>query len=138
MAFENPLLVLGNRTATANYSSATANYRFVTSTSNTTFTRVASSGGKVLGVLLDTPSSGQMGAIQVGGIAKVRCSTSHGAIAVMDKIRSDANGMAKGSTAVGNFVVGRALESIGANTAGLIAVLLTFEGAGSTSAATGS
>lgn len=138
MSFQVNPEYIGYKTATANYSSGTANYRFVTSTGVNVFTRVASSGGKALGVLMDNPSSGRPGRIQVEGIAKVRTSTSHAAIAVGDKIRSDNAGFARPSTtAVGNYVIGRAEEAIGANVAGVIAVRLTFEGAGSTSAATG-
>lgn len=138
MAFENPLLVLGTKTATANYSSASANYRFVRSTSNTTFTRIATSGAAGIGVLLDTPSSGKMGAIQVAGIAKVRLSTARAAIAVGDKIRSNASGFAVPSTAKSTYYVfGRALESASSNTAGLLTIHLTHEGGGSTGAASG-
>lgn len=139
MAFQMNPDYVGNLTATADYSSAMANYRFVTSTSATTFTRANTSGQDCFGVLVDNPVSGGMGRIQTAGIAKVRCSTSHAAINPGDKIRTDNAGFAKPSTtAVGFYVIGRAREAIGANTAGIISVHLTYEGAGSTSAASGS
>lgn len=139
MAYDMNVQFMGTKTATANYSSASASHRFVTSTGDTVFTRVATSGAPAIGVLYDNPSSGKVGRIAIEGIVRVRCSTSHAAITPTNKIRSDNAGFAKPSTtAVGNYVIGRAVTGLGANVAGMISVYLTFEGAGSTSAATGS
>lgn len=139
MAFEMNAVYLGDRTAAANYSSAVAIGCAVTSTSNTSFKRVAADGGTVLGVLVDNPSSGAMGRIQVFGVAKCRVrSTAHVAIAVMDKIKASSAGYFLSSTAttqVAKYVFGRALDTLAANTTGFISVLITHQGAGSSGAA---
>lgn len=139
MSFELQPQYMGNRTAAANYSSAVAIGCAVTSTSATDFKRVAVDGGKVLGVLVDNPSSGQMGRIQVFGVAKCRVrSTAHAAIAVMDKIKASSAGYFLSSTAttqVAKYILGLAQEPLAANTTGFIAVFITHQGAGSSGAA---
>ncbi|HSE44678.1 MAG TPA: capsid cement protein [Gemmatimonadales bacterium] len=126
-----------NRTAAANYSSDTARWRCVTSTANTVFKRVASLGVPVLGVLQDNPSSGQTGNIMVYGVTRVRVlTTSHNAIAVMDKmIASSQGGVIASTGGVGKYIIGRALETLGANSTGIIAMLLTHQGSGSSGTA---
>lgn len=138
MAWEFPILVLGDRTATANYSSATSQFIVVKSTSNTTFTKQTTKGGAVLGVLQDTPSSGQAGAIMHYGVSKVRClTTSHTAIAVMAKLCASTKGGVIPSTGgVSQYVLGRALEALSSNSTGIITMLITHQGGGSSGAAT--
>lgn len=132
MALEYGIFDLGDRTATADYSSATNQFRFVTSTSNTTFKRAASAGVPVLGVLQDTPASGEHGSIRVYGLSKVRVgTTSHAAIAIMDKIRTSSVGFAMPSTLGTRYVIGRALETLSSNSTGVISMLITHEGGGS-------
>lgn len=138
MAYELPQMILGTLTASGDYNDATDQYLCVTSTGSN-FTVTATAGSKVLGILQDRPSSGTPGAICVYGVTKARCvATSHSAIAVMDKLRCSSAGGIMPSTAVGNYVIGRALETLGANTTGIITILFRPEGAGSTSAASGS
>lgn len=139
MAYEMNPVYIGNRIALGNYSSAVAVGCAVTSTSANDFKRITTDGGVVLGVLVDTPSSGQMGRIQVGGVAKCRViAGTHVAIAVMDKIKGTSQGYFRSSTAttqVAKYVFGRALEPLAANTTGTIAVLITHQGGGSSGAA---
>lgn len=139
MALEFDILTLGDRTAAADYSSATNQFRLVTSTANTTFSRVATAGSKVLGVLQDTPASGEPGAIRLYGISKVRVnSTAHAAIAIMNKLRASSVGGAMPSTAVANYIWGRALETLSSNSTGVITAFITHEGSGSSGAASAS
>lgn len=139
MAYEMNPVYVGNRVAAANYSSARNIGCAVTSTSATDFKRVAVDGGVTLGVLTDNPSSGQQGRIQVFGIAKCRVvAGTHVAIAVMDKIKATSDGFFRSSTAatqVQKYIFGRAMEPLGANTTGLISVLITHQGGGSSGAA---
>lgn len=133
MAFEFPLLVLGDRSATANYSSASSQYTCVVSTGATNFKKQTTKGGVVLGVLQDTPSSGSFGAIMSYGVSRVRVNTTaHPAIAIMDRLRASTRAGVEGSTAnVTYYVVGRALETLSSNSTGIISMLITHSGAGS-------
>lgn len=133
MAFEFPVLVLGDRSATANYSSASSQYCVVTSTGATNFKKQTTKGGVVLGVLQDTPSSGSFGAVMMYGVSRVRVNTTaHPAIAIMDRLRASTRAGVEGSTAnVTYYVVGRALETLSSNSTGIITMLLTHSGAGS-------
>lgn len=135
MSWEQPLFAIGNRTATANLSADTARWTCVKSTSNTTFSQQTTKGGFVMGILQDSPSSGQMGKIQTHGVSKARVTAAtHTAIAIGDRIiaSSGAGVRASTGTTVAFYTLGRALETLGANTTGIIAVLLTHEGSGST------
>lgn len=141
MAYEIPVLFDGTKTATANYSSAKAQFTVVKSTSATTFTKQTSALNPALGILQDTPSSGTQGSIMLLGITKARVtSTSHAAIAVLDKLTcSTAGGVIPQSTAQGTrvrqYVLGRALETLSSNSTGVITMFLTHEGGGSSGAA---
>lgn len=140
MAYEGAnQLLLGTLTAAGDYNDATDQFLCVTSTGSN-FTVCAAAGSKVLGILQDRPSSGTPGTICVGGITKARVNaTSHTAIAVMDKLRCSTNGGVLPSTAnVAYFVIGRALEALGANTTGVITILFRPEGAGSSGVPSGS
>jgi hypothetical protein len=134
MPGEYPILVLGDRTAVSNYSSASSQYTLVTSTSGTTFKKQTTLGGFVLGVLQDTPSSGQAGAVMVYGVSRVRVNNAtHIGIVNMDKLKCSTTAGAKPSTtAVANYVWGRALESLTTNSTGVIWALITHQGSGST------
>lgn len=136
MAFEYPLLVFGDRSATANYSSASSQYTVVKSTGATNFTKQVTKGGVALGVLQDTPSSGSFGAIMYMGITRVRVNTTgHPAIAIGDKLRASTRAGVEGSTAnVNYYVLGRALETLSSNSTGIITMFLTHQGSGSSQA----
>ena len=139
MAYELPgQVILGTLTASSDYNDAADQFCFVTST-GTNFKKVTTAGAPVLGVLQDRPSSGTAGAIAVSGVTKVRVlNTTHTAIAVMDKLRCSTLGGAMPSTAnVGYYVVGRALEALGSNTTGIITMLITHQGAGSSGTPSG-
>jgi len=138
MAYEVPGGTIGTHTAVGNYSSATSQFCVVQSTAAGTFSKQTSVTGAVLGVLQDLPSSGYVGLLQVTGITKVRVnSTSHTAIVGGNKLCASTDAGAINSTTVGRYVIGRALEGLAANTTGIITMLLTHEGAGSTAGASG-
>lgn len=139
MAFEYPLLVFGDRSAIANYSSASSQYCVVKSTAATSFSKQVTKGGVALGVLQDTPSSGAFGAIMHMGATRVRVNTTaHPKIAIGDKLRASTRAGVEGSTAnVAYYVLGRALETLSSNSTGIITMLLTHQGGGSSGAASG-
>jgi hypothetical protein len=138
MAYEIPGYNIGTLTAVGNYSSATSQYKVVKSTGAGTFSIKVTSTDSALGVLQDLPSSGYVGNIMFSGITKVRVmNATHGAIAVGDKLCGSTGGGVIGSTNVNRYVLGRALQAQAVNTTGIISMLLTHEGAGSTSAAAG-
>lgn len=140
MAWESPVLFDGTRTAMANYSSAKAQFTLVKSTSATTFKQNTAGTTPTYGVLQDTPTSGVQGSIMIMGITKIRVtSTSHAAIAVMDKlICSTKAGALPLSTAQGAnkamYILGRALDTLSSNSTGVITAILRYEGGGSTAA----
>lgn len=139
MAYEIPGFNIGTLTAVGNYSSATSQYKVVTSTAAGSFSVKVVATGRALGVLQDTPSSGFVGSIMHQGITKVRVMNgTHVAIAVGDKLCGSTGGGVIGSTDVNRYVLGRALQVQAVNTTGIISMILTHEGAGSTAAATGS
>lgn len=138
MAFEQPLGLVSALYASANYSSAKKQFLLVTSTSEVSFKTVATKGAVVYGVLQDTPSSGTAGTVMYCGISKVRVtSTAHAAISPGAKLMCSSVGGALPSTGgVANYIFGRSRSVLGANTTGIITAQLTFEGAGSSGAAT--
>lgn len=138
MAYEYALESLGTLTSIGNYSSASSQYCVVKTTGAGTFSKQTTVGGPSLGVLQDLPSSGYVGSVGFKGVSKVRVNTtSHAAIAVGDKLCASSGAGVRGSTAVGRFVIGRALAAVSANSTAIIPMLITLEGAGSTSAAAG-
>lgn len=136
MAVERDLFDIGWLTAAGNYSSATNQYRVVRQSGNTAFTRGSSAAGSyVLGVLQDTPSSGEHGNIRVLGISKVRIlSTALTAITVQAKLAGSTGGGIIRSTAVGRYTLGRAMQSFTSASTGIMTMLITHEGAGSSGA----
>lgn len=135
MSYDQLAFKIGNRTAVGNYSSETSRYTPVKSTANASFSKQTTKGGVVLGILQNTPSSGGMGEIAVTGISKARVvAPTHTAIGIMDRLIASTVGGLRASTGttVAYYTVGRALETLAANTTGIIAVLLNHEGSGST------
>ncbi|HEX9394955.1 MAG TPA: hypothetical protein VF923_09890 [Gemmatimonadales bacterium] len=132
MAWEFPLINAGDKTAAANYSSASSQFTVVRST-GTNFTKQTTKGGVALGVLQDLPSSGQPGAIMYQGVSRVRVNTTaHPKINVGDKLRASTRAGVEGSTAnVVYYVLGRALDSLSSNSTGIIPMLITHQGGGS-------
>lgn len=138
MAYELPQYILG--TLTASYDANDLLDQFVcVKTTGTNFSVQVTAGGPVMGILQDRPSSGAPGAICVFGVTKARVSnTTHGAIAINDKLRCSTSGGVVPSTANAAYhVIGRALETMASNTTGVITILFRPEGAGSTTAQTG-
>lgn len=98
-------------------------YFLVTKTA--TGVALAGANARVLGPLMDKPKSGEFGAVQVSGVAKVKAGA---AIAIGDYLKSDAAGKAAVATgeAAGTLVeiFGIALEAATADL-DVISVLLT-------------
>lgn len=138
MAYELNQLIVGTLTAAGDYNDALDQYTCVRTTGSN-FTLQTSAGGTVLGILQDRPSSGTPGAICVMGVTKARVNnTTHGAIAVGDKLRCSTSGGVVPSTAnVAYNVIGMALEAIGSNTTGIITILFRPTGMGSSASQTG-
>lgn len=138
MAYELPMYILGTLTANGDYNDELDQFKCYSST-GTDFKLMTTAGGKVLGILQDRPSSGSAGALCVFGVTKARVdNTTHGAIAIGDKLRCSTSGGVVPSTAnVNYYVIGRAMEAIGSNTTGVITILFRPEGAGSSAAQSG-
>lgn len=140
MAYQGQQFRLGSLTASSDYNDALDQFTLVTftTTAGGAVKKQTTNGGVVLGIMSDRPSSGNPAEVVVGGIAKVRVNnTTHTAISAGNKLCCSTSAGAINSTAVGKFVFGRAIDAIAANTTGFITCLVTLEGAGSTSAATG-
>jgi len=132
MAIFNDSDFIGWLTAAGDYNDAVDQYCVVRST-GTNFTITTTLDGLALGVLQDKPSSGTPGLIKVMGQTKVRVNTtSHAAIKVFDKLSPSSGGGIKMSTGgADGYVLGRALETLAANTTGIIRMLITHQGGGS-------
>lgn len=139
MAFQNLTPFMGEFKSAADYSSATNLYRVVRLTTSGTVKRSTAVTLMPLGILQNTPGSSEAAMVQVGGISQARClSTAHSAIVPGTKLAASTagNGSIAPSTAVARATFARALEALAANTTGVIAVLITHEGAGSSGAGT--
>ena len=140
MAENNDRLVLGTKTAGADFSARASQYLLMKSTTSGTFAKQVSVGGRVVGVLLDRPASGQPGALCVLGVCKVRVnSTAHAAIAVGDKLCASTAAGAIPSTLITRYSFGIALETLSSNSAAntIITCLVNHSGAGSSGTAAG-
>ena len=139
MAWEHGLLDIGAFTAAGNYSSAAAQYRVVKLTTAADFTINVASSKPPIGVLQDRPSSGIAGLVRFQGVTKVRVlSTAHSLISIGNKLCASTlskQGGVINSTLVSRYVIGRALEALSSGTTGIITMLITHEGAGSTGTA---
>lgn len=137
MAWDHPILAVGDRTAAGNYSSASNFGKLVKWTAAATVTLTTGVGGQVNGVLYNRPSSGEMAKVVIAGVAKVHLTTAAGAVAVGDKVGpSTVAGYADVSTAVARRYIGYAMTSAAAGAGTLIAVQLAF-GVGSSGGAGG-
>ena len=125
MAWDHPLLVLGNMTAAGNYSSASHQFRLVKASAANVATLTTGRGSPVIGVLYNRPTSGAMAQVAVGGVVKVRLSTGAGNVAVGCKIAPSTRntGHADTSTAVGTRYIGYSLSSAASGSGGVISVL---------------
>lgn len=131
MAYESPVHLIGEFTALTNLSSATSQFTFVKTTNGTNISKVGTKGAHAVGVLQDTPSSGAAGQVMTLGITKLRFGGTHKGVVPGSAIIASSVGLGQVSTGVGQYVMGRALATLTTNSSGVIAVQLTFEGAGS-------
>ena len=135
MAWESAGKRLGQFTAAADYSSSSAQFTLVTPTAATVLTQTSTEGVFCIGVLQNRPSSGEMCQVEVmaGAVTKVRVSATAAAVAVGDKLRcTAAAGVETIGDALSSYVIGRAIEVATTSDNGLITMLITHEGAGST------
>jgi len=89
---------------------------------------------KILGVLQNSPSTGggDAASVMIGGISKVAKDSTGVAIAHGDSLTCTTEGGVQTSTsAVTSYQIGIAMEAMAAGTTGLITMLLTHEGRGS-------
>ena len=139
MAFTADAGYIGVLRAATNYSSGTDQYTLVKITSGTLCLQTAANTDVPIGVLMNKPTSGREALIAIRGIVPVRVeSTAHAAISVGNKLEpsSGAGGAVMPSTAgVNMYIIGRAMEALAANTTGVISMLITHQGAGSSGAA---
>jgi hypothetical protein len=97
----------------------------------------ATKGGPVIGILQNKPGSSGGAVVRAFGVTKARVNApTHTAILCGDKLIASSSGGVRATTgtALAQFVIGRALEGLAANTTGVITILLNPTGAGSTTA----
>lgn len=128
---------IGQLKAGADYSAETNQFLFVNTTANWTAKVQATKGGAAIGVLQNRPNSSQSAVIRPFGVTKVRVTAAtHTAINPGDKLIVSSGGGARATTgtALAQRVMGVFLESLAANTTGIVTALLNCMGAGSTTA----
>jgi hypothetical protein len=126
MAWEGALHFLPGLKAAADYSGATAQFRFGTIDSSGNFVLATAAGQRgIVGVLQDTPASADPALVADSGVSKVRCGA---AVTAGNKIITDATGQGIPASAVStNHIQGYALETVA--TAGeLFACVLKYDG----------
>ena len=137
MAWEFALLNLGTHIASSDYNDALDQYCVVkqTTAASPTVVKTSAVSDVSYGVLQDRPSSGFAANVMVQGVTKIRIlSTAHSAIVPGTKLTGGASGGGMPSTAVGSYVLGRSLNILAANTTGIISMLITHQGGGSSGA----
>lgn len=135
MAYESPAFNVGIFQASTSFAS-TDQYCFVTLSTTVNSPPdvriVATSGVMVFGVYQGAAcSSGDACDVMVAGVSKLRFSSTHAAVAVMDRIYSRNDGTGNSGTTESFNIAALALEGLAADTSGIISVLLTPQGAGS-------
>lgn len=119
----------------ADYSTATGQYTLVTATSSG-IAQQTTRGGFVMGTLCNTPTSGTAADVGTWGVQKVQCGSTHTLITVGSRLFCSTASLALSSgdgSSEANYIFGRSLETLAADTSGVIAVLMTHEGQGSSS-----
>ena len=133
MAYEITGQTLGTLDALNDFSSSSAQFTLVKTTSAADFSQQVTAGGWVLGVLQNRPSTGQTGSIMVTGITKVRVHSTAAAVVAGEALTATTSaGVEAVANALSSFVIGRALEA--SSTTQIITMLLRPEGGGSTAA----
>lgn len=136
--FAFPGALIPGMYSTADLSAATNQFLCVNSTAAGKVKVQATKGSRVLGILQNTPKAGAEAVVQGYGISKGRVTAgTHVAINSGDKVICSSGGGIRGSTGTttSHYVLGIALEALGANTTGIIPVFITHSGSGSTGAA---
>ena len=134
MAYEVPILKVGVWKAAANYSSATDQYTVMVISSGALVAQMVSDGAPITGILQNKPASGSVAEVMCYGISKARVDPAD-TISVGDKVQGTTDAGISASTALGMYIIGRALEAT--TTTGVISILITHEGFASSAAATG-
>jgi hypothetical protein len=133
MAYSAGLVIIGTKTAGADYSSSSDQYTLVKTTAAGTVTQQVTEGGVVFGILQNRPASGSAAAVAVSGISKCRMKAA--SVAVFDKLQASTAATAMAAAAKSDYTFGRALEA--STVACVMPVLITHQGGGSTEAAAG-
>lgn len=137
MSWENigPNGVIGHFTASSDYSAATDQYTLVTVTTGLLAQQQTTRGAWCAGVLLNTPSSGQMAEIGggAGSVYKVQVGSTHAAIVPGSQLHCSTAFQALPGTSESYVTLGRSLENLAADTSGIIAMQWGLEGSGSSS-----
>ena len=138
MAWDKPVLLVGQYTASSDYNDAADQFCAVRLTTSLTLVKTAGSTKPALGILYDRPSSGVAGQVAVMGVVKARVlSTAHTAIVAGSKLAPGASGGIVPSTVAGHYILGRSMDTLAANTAGIITMLITHEGLHGTTGSVG-
>ena len=140
MAWEHGCIDIGQYTAAGDYNDAVDQYLIVRITTGQTIAITTAATLNSIGILQDRPSSGMAANVRVWGISKARVTTTaHSAITAGTKIGASTVGAGSvgPSTLVTRYVLGRSLDTLAANTTGIITILITHEGAGSSGAGAG-
>jgi hypothetical protein len=117
MAAEHIVLADGSYAPTADYSAAaTYQYHFMKSVAGVL--TICGAGDPILGILQDTPSANMAGSVALEGESYLVVDGNAGAIAAMDRLKSDASGQGVKTTSNGDEVGAVALEA--ATTAGAV------------------
>ena len=127
MAWENQLLNIGQFNSSGDM---TGNqYKAVqlsTTDADNSVILVGAKGGKVDGVWQDNSTQATAGAMMVYGVSKLDALSSAAAITVGDRLVADVGGSAVLSTAAGQHLIGISYGQLGANSTGIVPVLLTL------------
>ena len=137
MAFDALGIDFGQAKAAADYSAETNQFLCVNTTAALVAKTQASKGAPIIGILQNRPLSSGSCVVRLMGVSKARVnSATHTAIVAGDKLicSSGAGVRATTGTALAQYVIGRSLEALAANTTGIITILLMPTGAGSTTA----
>ena len=129
----------GQFTAAGDYNDAADQFLIVRLTTGQTVKVTTAATLNSFGILQDRPSSGMAANVRYFGISKARVTTTaHSAITAGTKLGASTVGAGSvaPSTAVGRYVLGRAMGTLAANTTGIITMFINHEGAGSSGAGT--
>lgn len=126
MAFEANLQTLGLFVASSDYSASTDQFTLVAlTTDNPAQLANNTSQGTRSFVLQNTPTSGQSAQIAVHGVTKVVVGSTHAAVYPGVRLFCGSAAVAHTATSSGYIPIGIALETLAADTSGIVSMLVT-------------